>query len=269
MIDRTFGHYVRVLIDMDISTKIRYTILVERQGFSLFTRLEYENLSHFCTYCKRPRHYLETCKLNFIPDKTKNLDNFKSSDTRENQLDDRTRINKPRIPRQSERDPNILIPPSNKGKQTMNIHESSKKVFGPDNIKVTSPDKPPNKSSILSLNENSLDSTQECTSTHTISSDETKVVRETLNKETLNSQEDLNITKNKEFLDNFWAALEDQTYSNDHEGEKDDEIEGTKEDFLTFMLALSNSQKKKLRKKHKSISTYATKSKVGAIRTYS
>lgn len=84
-------------------------------------------------------------------------------------MNDRTRINKPHIHVHSETNNNILIPPSDKGKQTMDIPESSKKVFGPDNIRVTYP----NKSPILSLNENNLDSTQEYTNTYDINFDET------------------------------------------------------------------------------------------------
>lgn len=43
MIDKTFGHFFRVLVDMDVSSEIRYKILVERQGFAFFTELEYKN----------------------------------------------------------------------------------------------------------------------------------------------------------------------------------------------------------------------------------
>lgn len=46
MIDRIFGQFVRVLVDMNITQTLRYKVLVERKGFafSLFFELEYDNL---------------------------------------------------------------------------------------------------------------------------------------------------------------------------------------------------------------------------------
>lgn len=59
MIDRNFGYYVRVLVDMDVSSEIRYKVLVERTCFAFFTNLEYENLPSFCTHCKKLGHLLD------------------------------------------------------------------------------------------------------------------------------------------------------------------------------------------------------------------
>lgn len=53
IIDITFKHYVRVLVDMNISSKISYKILVKGEGFIFFTDIEYENLPHFCTWGKK------------------------------------------------------------------------------------------------------------------------------------------------------------------------------------------------------------------------
>lgn len=44
MVDRTFGHFVRVLVDVDISQQLRYKVLVERKDFAFFVDLEYKNL---------------------------------------------------------------------------------------------------------------------------------------------------------------------------------------------------------------------------------
>jgi len=38
MIERTFGQFARVLIDMDISQTLRYKVLVERKGYAFFCR---------------------------------------------------------------------------------------------------------------------------------------------------------------------------------------------------------------------------------------
>lgn len=44
LIDRSFSHFVRVLVDMHVTKEIRYKILVKRWGYAFFTELEYENL---------------------------------------------------------------------------------------------------------------------------------------------------------------------------------------------------------------------------------
>jgi hypothetical protein len=70
--DRTFGHFVRVLVDLDISNELSYKILVERKGFAFFVELEYENLPDYCSYCKNIGHHFENCKkraFNFAADK--------------------------------------------------------------------------------------------------------------------------------------------------------------------------------------------------------
>jgi len=61
-IERTFGHYARVLVDMDVSQTIKYKLLVERIGFAFFVDVEYENLPDFCSNCKTLGHYVEICK---------------------------------------------------------------------------------------------------------------------------------------------------------------------------------------------------------------
>ncbi|XP_045831167.1 uncharacterized protein LOC123922495 [Trifolium pratense] len=47
---RSFGHFARVLIDIDLSTKIRNRIWVEREGYAFLVNVEYENLPLFCTH---------------------------------------------------------------------------------------------------------------------------------------------------------------------------------------------------------------------------
>jgi len=68
MIDRTFGQFVRILVDKDVTRTLRYKVLVERVGFAFYVDLEYENLPDYCTNCKKIGDYLEICKnLNSEP----------------------------------------------------------------------------------------------------------------------------------------------------------------------------------------------------------
>lgn len=62
MVERNFGQFVRVLVDMDVTRDLRYKILVERGGFKFLVELAYENLANFCTHCKKIGHYVDICK---------------------------------------------------------------------------------------------------------------------------------------------------------------------------------------------------------------
>ncbi|GAU37905.1 hypothetical protein TSUD_163420 [Trifolium subterraneum] len=72
MLERTFGQFVRVLVDMDLSQTLRDKVLGERKGFAFFVDLDYENLPHFCSHCKVIGHHVGICKkLNYVEeDKT-------------------------------------------------------------------------------------------------------------------------------------------------------------------------------------------------------
>jgi hypothetical protein len=61
-IERTFGHFVRVLIDIDLSKELRYEVLVERKGYAFFVELEYENVPEFCDYSKAVGHHVSVCR---------------------------------------------------------------------------------------------------------------------------------------------------------------------------------------------------------------
>jgi hypothetical protein len=69
MMERTFGQFVRVLVDMDLSNPLRDKVLVERKGFAFFVDLDYENLPPFCSHCKVIGHHVGICKkLNYVDD---------------------------------------------------------------------------------------------------------------------------------------------------------------------------------------------------------
>ncbi|KAK3221942.1 hypothetical protein Dsin_008967 [Dipteronia sinensis] len=51
-IDGDFGHYARVLMDVDMSALLLSLVLLERDEFhSFFISVEYENLLSFCSIC--------------------------------------------------------------------------------------------------------------------------------------------------------------------------------------------------------------------------
>ena len=54
--NRLFGHYARILVDLDLSKYIFYEVMVERKGFAFLVSIEYERLLHFCTHYKSIGH---------------------------------------------------------------------------------------------------------------------------------------------------------------------------------------------------------------------
>ena len=62
MLNRSFGHYARVLNDLNLNDTLCHRFLVERTGYAFFVDVEYENLPDFCSYCKCTGHYFEICK---------------------------------------------------------------------------------------------------------------------------------------------------------------------------------------------------------------
>lgn len=57
---RIFGHYARVLVDMDFSKKLFHEIMVKREGFSFCVAVAYEWLPNFCTHCQNLGHDVTT-----------------------------------------------------------------------------------------------------------------------------------------------------------------------------------------------------------------
>lgn len=60
--DRTFGHYLRVLVDLELTKELSYNLLVERKGFAFFVELECKNLSKFCSNCNMIVHSVKNRK---------------------------------------------------------------------------------------------------------------------------------------------------------------------------------------------------------------
>jgi hypothetical protein len=59
---RTFGHFARVLIEVDLNSDLHERILVERNAFDFYVDIEYEKLPLFCNSCQIIGHSVENCK---------------------------------------------------------------------------------------------------------------------------------------------------------------------------------------------------------------
>jgi len=62
LMERSFGHFARVLVDFDLSEHLRYGVIMERKGYEFFVGFEYENLLDFCSYCNNIGHYVDNCR---------------------------------------------------------------------------------------------------------------------------------------------------------------------------------------------------------------
>jgi len=49
--NRLYGHYARILVDLDLSKTIFYEVMVEREGYAFPVAIDYEGLPNFCTHC--------------------------------------------------------------------------------------------------------------------------------------------------------------------------------------------------------------------------
>jgi len=60
--NRTFGHYARMLVDIDLSKRAYDEILVERDGFAFKVEVQYERRPLFCHHCYSIGHNVTTCR---------------------------------------------------------------------------------------------------------------------------------------------------------------------------------------------------------------
>ena len=60
--NRTFGHYARILVDIDLSKRAYDEILVEHEGFAFKIEVQYEKRPLFFHHCYVIGHNVSTCK---------------------------------------------------------------------------------------------------------------------------------------------------------------------------------------------------------------
>ncbi|XP_045802224.1 uncharacterized protein LOC123895782 [Trifolium pratense] len=78
---RTFGHFARILIDVDLNSNLRERILIERNDFDFYVDVEYENIPPFCNACQIIGHSLKNCKYQNPPKATTSLVNKRKMET--------------------------------------------------------------------------------------------------------------------------------------------------------------------------------------------
>ncbi|XP_045802788.1 uncharacterized protein LOC123896450 [Trifolium pratense] len=59
--NRSFGHYARILVDINLSQRLFDDILVEREGHAFYVEIVYEKLPEYCDYCKSIGHPVNSC----------------------------------------------------------------------------------------------------------------------------------------------------------------------------------------------------------------
>lgn len=57
-----FGHFRKVLIDINVSSKLQEQILVEMEGFAFLIDVEYEKIHPFCHSCQTLGDTPQNCK---------------------------------------------------------------------------------------------------------------------------------------------------------------------------------------------------------------
>ena len=77
--NRTFGHYARILVDIDLSKKAYDEVLVERDGFAFMVEIQYERRPLFCHHCYSIGHNITTCRWINPQAAKENIDRGKQS----------------------------------------------------------------------------------------------------------------------------------------------------------------------------------------------
>jgi len=60
-LNRRFGLFARVLVDVDLSEKLFESVIVEREGHALSIVVQYEKHPLFCAHCRNLGHSIHTC----------------------------------------------------------------------------------------------------------------------------------------------------------------------------------------------------------------
>ena len=75
--NRAFGHYARILVNVDLSKRAYDEILVEREGYTFKVKVQYKRRPLFCHHCYATGNNVTTCKwlhqeaITDVPDRGK------------------------------------------------------------------------------------------------------------------------------------------------------------------------------------------------------
>jgi len=94
-LSRRFGLFARILVDVDLSSKLFEITMVEREGHALSINVQYEKLPPFCAQCKMMGHSIQTCKKILIDDSTTVQKNYQRDLKTNKQFHDSLLGNKP------------------------------------------------------------------------------------------------------------------------------------------------------------------------------
>lgn len=60
---RRYGHFVRVLVGVDMSQSLPSTLWVEMKGHRFHVDITYDKLPQYCSHCSTVGHALANCRL--------------------------------------------------------------------------------------------------------------------------------------------------------------------------------------------------------------
>ncbi|XP_019433032.1 PREDICTED: uncharacterized protein LOC109339940, partial [Lupinus angustifolius] len=60
--NRSFGHFSKVLVELNLKDNLPDQILVEREGYAFFVNIEYDNLPNLCQGCQAIGHLVSQCR---------------------------------------------------------------------------------------------------------------------------------------------------------------------------------------------------------------
>jgi len=60
--NRTFGHYARILVDMDLSHRNFHKVVVKMKGVTFHLEVSYEWMLDYCSHCQIIGHHASTCR---------------------------------------------------------------------------------------------------------------------------------------------------------------------------------------------------------------
>lgn len=77
--NKVFGHYARILVDVDLCSNLPNEIMVERNDYAFYVGIVYEKLPMFCDFCNSIGHHVDQCKKRGNQERS----NYKTPDDKE------------------------------------------------------------------------------------------------------------------------------------------------------------------------------------------